>query len=215
MRRLVGCAVFASAVLALLSACSAAPPDLVRIDARLEHVHDLDRDLWYEQIVLFALVRDQDGFGDIEQLYLLHDDEQLYWRLDGESWIDQRLSGEDWIGTAGLVMASGLPLPRGSYRVVVLDAGGQQDERRIWIDAPTRGEIAGRAPRVSEGIVEIRHGGALLRIVSTTRDDEPPRDVPLPPGEHPVAALIPADSVGFLSVQLDDYSGIVSGPVRP
>ncbi len=198
----------------LVSGCSAAPPQLVRVEARLEHVHDLDRGVWYEQVVLFALVRDEDGFADIEQLFLLNDEHQLYWRLDGEEWTHERRSGEDWIGMAGLVMAEGEGFPRGLYRVVVLDAAGQQDEQRVLIDSPRRDELSPQLPVIGNAVVVVPAGGAVLRVVSTTRDDAPPTDRTLAAGEHRIDALIPADGVGFLFVRLDDYSGIVSGPLR-
>ena len=201
-------------VVVLVGGCSAAPPQLVRVEARLEHVHDLDRGVWYEQVVLFALVRDEDGFADIEQLFLLNDEHQLYWRLDGEGWTHERRAGEDWIGLAGLVMADDEDFPRGLYRVVVLDAAGQQDEQRVLIDSPRRVNIAGQLPVVGNAVAVVPAGGAVLRVVSTTRDDEPPTDRTLAAGEHRIDDLIPADSVGFLFVPLDDYSGIVSGPLR-
>lgn len=206
---------FVVAALALLvGACSAAPPQLVRVEVRLEHVHDLDRGVWYEQLVFFGLVRDEDGFADIEQLYLLNDEHQLYWRLDGEGWTHERRAGEDWIGMAGLVMAGGEAFPRGVYRAVVLDAAGQQDEQRVLIDAPLRGELSARLPVIRDGVARIPAGGAVLRVVSTTRDDLSPSDSTLAAGEHRIDGLIPPDSIGFLFLPLDDYSGIVSGPLR-
>ena len=207
-----------AAVGLLALGCSASPPQIVSVEARLEHVHDFSIDRRYEQLTVFALVRDEDGFADIDAFYLLHDDSELFWRLDQDSWTHERRSGEDWIGFAGISMADGSELPRGLYRLAILDASGESDERRVLVDAPSVAELGGRFPLVSgDGrIITIQSGHALFRVVSTVNDDATAADRSLPAGEYRVEQLLADsnDSVGFVYVVLDDYSGILSGPFR-
>jgi hypothetical protein len=217
-RRNRAAAVLCTAFCAAAIGCSAAPPQIVAVEARLEYVHDISRDLRYEQLTVFALVRDEDGFGDIDVLYLLHDESELYWRFDAQSWTHQRRSTEDWIGFSGISTADGSDLPRGLYRLVILDASGERDESRVRIDAAPVAFVSDRVPLVSSDrqTVTIPEGAAVFRLVSTSDDAAPVRDRILAAGEYRVADLLDGanDRVGFLYVVVDDYSGIVSGPFR-
>jgi hypothetical protein len=44
--------------------------------------------------------------------------------------------GKTWIGSRGIVMSGGESLPRGQFRAVLVDQGGEKSERTFTFDAP-------------------------------------------------------------------------------
>ncbi|TVQ37162.1 MAG: hypothetical protein EA384_12940 [Spirochaetaceae bacterium] len=218
------CAALAPVLLTawLLVSCTGAPPELVGVELSLEYVDNFDLDRRYEQLTLYALVRDQDGFADIRELYLIHDEAELYWHFDPDSWTHRRLAGENWIGFDGLTMGDWSALPRGRYRVVVIDASGEQDERAVAIDAPPFSAVEHQLPQLNrtENSINVVGAPALLYVVSDDAAHDDHLSSPgqtLAPGEHAVAELL-ADqrsvSEGYLYVPLGSYYGSLSGPIR-
>jgi hypothetical protein len=120
-------------LLAVLSACAPRPPEILRIESELRLVTDRVMDREYEQLSLFLEAEDPDGFEDLDEVLLLHDQSGLYWRIDRNSWAVTR--GEGWFGSAGLTMPLFTPFPRGVYRLRLYDAGGHSEEVSVSIDA--------------------------------------------------------------------------------
>ena len=211
----------AAALSGLLSACTGAPPQIVSIEVSLEYVDDLDLNRRYEQLTLFALVRDEDGFGDISEFYLIHDEAELYWRFDAQSWTHRRVAGENWVGFSGLSMADWGELPRGQYRTVVIDRAGEHDERTVSIDAPGLSSVHDQLPQLDLdlGSITVPEVGASLLVVS---DDEDSGETSVTPertlagGRYPLDALVHSDSDirSYLYVPLGSYYGSLTGPIR-
>lgn len=116
-------------------ACSVAPPAFMSLDYRLV-VQATDaaegRD---ERLSVFASVSDGDGAGDIEFLYVVHDEEELCWTLTEEDWVKSEEGSSVWLGSNGLD-SPGLVIPRGGYRLVLVDKAGQRAERNFSLSAP-------------------------------------------------------------------------------
>lgn len=213
------------ALLTLAAACTGSPPEILRAEVRLEYVDNFDLQMVYEQLSAFVLVRDEDGFGDIRRLYLIHDQAELYWQLEADAWTHRRISGEDWIGFAGATMADGSEMPRGRYRLVVMDAAGESDERAVAIDAPQLETVRARMPRFDSSTNRVTIPGSGARLVSFTDQDDDPgmRDRVLSPGEYTVSELLrdqrqqrAADSLPvYVYVELGSHYGSLSGPLRP
>lgn len=211
--------------LLLAAACTGSPPEILQSEVRLEYVDNFDLDVAYEQLSVFVLVRDEDGFGDIRTLYLIHDQAELYWQLDSDTWTHRRISGENWIGFAGVTMADWSAMPRGRYRLVVMDAAGESDEREVAIDAPPLESVRARTPRLDSRTrrVTIPAGGARLVFFAEENDEPVLRERALRPGEYTVAELLAESgrdraargSPVYLYVELDSYYGSLSGPLRP
>jgi hypothetical protein len=128
-------------VLAVLSAgaCSAAPPRLFSTSLRLVYKPGTDGSP-RESLSFFALASDDDGTVDLEELYLISDKAQLYWRLTAEDWIKVDQGSQVWIGSHAVAMPTGEILPRGTYRAVLIDKGGDRAERSLALTAPEQAE---------------------------------------------------------------------------
>ena len=134
-RRFIKAALLAAVCTAAVffSGCGGSPPELLQLFRQTNVVSDRELGLTYESMSLWINCSDDDGTEDFESLYLIHDEEELYWELTDETWTsDERASGY-WIGTNELVMNDRSDFPPGNYRVVLIDAAGDRDERRIFV----------------------------------------------------------------------------------
>ena len=95
------------------------------------------RDIDYEErYTFFILANDDDGVDNLSELYLYHDREGLRWLLTSDDWIRHDEDGMEWIGSRSIAMHDGGTLPRGQYRAVLVNRGGESTERRFTYDAP-------------------------------------------------------------------------------
>jgi hypothetical protein len=88
-----------------------------------------------ERFSFFVVPADGDGIEDLEELWLYHDWEGLSWRLTNDDWVSQSVNGQIWIGSRAIAMEDGSSLPRGQYRAVLVDKGGEKTERLLAFDA--------------------------------------------------------------------------------
>ncbi|MFA6505101.1 MAG: hypothetical protein WCT14_03325 [Treponemataceae bacterium] len=116
---------------ALLFSCSHAAPRLDSVSLRLVY-----RAAGVERLSFFALVADEDGFLDLDALHLLNNSSQLYWSLSAKDWLKVERTGETWIGSHTIAMADDAKFPRGAYRAVLVDKGGDRIERTVAFDPP-------------------------------------------------------------------------------
>ncbi len=123
-----------SASLLALSACTPRPPEILRVEGEVRLVTDRAAGQEYEQLSLFVQAEDLDGFDDLDEVVLLNDESGLFWRIDRSSWVVVR--GDTWMGSAGLTMPLLGAFPRGEYRLLIYDAGGNSEEEFLLIDAP-------------------------------------------------------------------------------
>lgn len=144
--------------LAFLS-CTGEPPEIVRVFWQLNIVDDREQDLSYQTLSLFVKPNDPDGFEDIEDVYLINDEQELFWRLDGESWIQSGSGQEIWIGSNSLKMPDGASFPAGEYRILLRDVGGDSAEQTIRLELLSLKEAKRYLPKVTVGSGEILVAG--------------------------------------------------------
>ena len=89
-----------------------------------------------EQLSLFVLAQDEDGKEDLDRLYIINDEQQLYWTLSSSDWLTVTKDNQLWVGSNSISMVDGHSLPRGLYRLILTDQGGDRAERTIGLDAP-------------------------------------------------------------------------------
>ena len=104
-------------------------------------VNDRDSGSVYEEMSLFLRANDEDGFEDLETIYLIHDESELYWSISSAEWEERAKGSETWIGTNGISTADLASLPRGTYRLQLLDLAGDRDEYEL--------ALQGNAPDIS------------------------------------------------------------------
>ncbi len=115
-----------------LSSCSGEAPVLQNIRA-VQIQRQAPEGKGYS-LSVFAAVQDSDGFEDIEALYIVKDEEELFWKLDPESWTKKDIEGSAWIGSNGISLAGSEAFPEGSYRLIIVDAAGEKAEREFNLD---------------------------------------------------------------------------------
>lgn len=89
-----------------------------------------------ERFSFFVMVEDDDGIENLDELYLYHDLEGLRWMLSSEDWVAVEEEEKVWIGSRSIAMPGGETLPRGQYRAVLVNKGGERTERAFGFDAP-------------------------------------------------------------------------------
>ncbi|MDR2303459.1 MAG: hypothetical protein LBE10_02590 [Treponema sp.] len=89
-----------------------------------------------ERYSFFVIPDAEDGIDDIEEMYFYHDKQELRWHIDREDWIVHEYEGTTWIGTRAIAMPGNEALPRGQFRAVIINRGGEKSERFFTFDAP-------------------------------------------------------------------------------
>jgi len=112
----------------LLAGCAGKPPEIGALFWQLNLVDDREQDLLYYALSVFVQAADADGNEDLEEIYIIHDGEELFWRLDRETWLTRDQADETWVGANSISLPTGTMLPGGEYRVLLIDAAGESDE---------------------------------------------------------------------------------------
>ncbi|MDR3170015.1 MAG: hypothetical protein LBU17_00135 [Treponema sp.] len=104
-----------------------------------------------ERFSFFIIAEDDDGIENLDELYLYHDREGLRWLLSAEDWVSFEEEGTTWIGSRSIAMIENERLPRGQYRAVLVNKGGERTERTFSFDAPENPRYAFPTFTISEG----------------------------------------------------------------
>lgn len=92
-----------------------------------------------ERFSFFIIPADDDGIENLSELYLYHDREQLRWNINRSEWLTYTSAhGVTWIGTRGIALQNNQSLPRGQYRAVLINRGGESSERSFTFDGGAR-----------------------------------------------------------------------------
>ena len=119
------------------SSCSNNPPEILQSYWQITLVElsgSTDDSLKYqEELSVFTLSRDEDGEDEIESIYIIEDEEEIFWELTADNWEEIELQGEKWLGASSLLMPWGEEFPRDDYRVLVIDKSGQRGDTVIGV----------------------------------------------------------------------------------
>jgi hypothetical protein len=89
-----------------------------------------------ERFFFFIIPDDEDGIENLDELYLYHDREQLRRLIKSEDWVSLEQDGKTWIGNRAIASGEDESLPRGQYRTLLVNKGGERSERNFSFDAP-------------------------------------------------------------------------------
>lgn len=128
-------AVLTGLLLLLFISCSGEPPEILQVYWEVNVLNDVEAGRQYEVLSAFMNVNDSDGFDDIVNIYIIHDKSEMYWTLDQNNWSLVRERDENWLGSNNISTADKTPMPRGDYRVLVVDAGGDRSQGKFYLDA--------------------------------------------------------------------------------
>ena len=138
-----------------------------------------------ERYSFFILPEDEEGFDNLDHLFLYHDREGLRWHFSHNDWITHEEDGKTWIGSRSIAMQGDAPLPRGLYRAVLVNIGGESTERRFTFDAPETPRHSFPTLSVEDGIFHIdstyplnhligydQHGNAIQTVTVTEHEGD-------------------------------------------
>ena len=143
--------------------CSRAEPKIIY--GFIELVYYPGSDQVEERYSFFILPEDNDGIENLSELYLYHDREGLRWLIGSEDWLEHEEDGRTWIGTRNLAMSGGGPMPRGQYRAVLVNKGGEKTERNFTYDSPIESPHPFPVFSVNNGIYSIVSGYPMNRLI--------------------------------------------------
>jgi hypothetical protein len=138
-----------TSIVSLYLSCSRSAPRIPYGDIQLVYYQGTGGT--EERFSFFVLAEDDDGIENLEELYLYHDLEGLRWQFSFEDWISFDDNGKTWIGSRAVAMSGNESLPRGQYRAVLINKGGERTERLIAFDAPSEPRYPFPLFNVSEG----------------------------------------------------------------
>jgi hypothetical protein len=118
-----------------------------------------------ERFSFFVIPDDDDGIENLADLYLYHDREQLRWHIPADDWVSYEQDGQSWIGTRSIAMSDDGALPRGQFRAVLVNKGGEQSERLFSFDAPPEPRFPFPFAAVSEGRYRIDSNYPVNRFI--------------------------------------------------
>ncbi len=105
---------------------------MLRVDAALNFYDDRKSSYQYEYLSIWLTFREAGLADDIAVIYIVHDDTELHWVIDRDSW--SRISDDSSeILLPRLRMNDFSALGRGHYRVVAQSFNGDESSRDFFI----------------------------------------------------------------------------------
>lgn len=180
----------------VIASCTGAAPEVVQTRHRVRYVDDRQLEARYEQLELFVLASDVDGFDDLSTLYLVHEEQELWWELDESNWSVVSIGDEQWIGATGFTAPRLGSVPRGRYRVIVEDVAGDRGEADITVTAPAQDLERFSGPTLSVTDNGVRLDSAFRSNRVELRDGRGSlvRSLTVEPGQISTAQLAGGDS---------------------
>jgi len=126
------CCLFIVLMCSFLLSCSMAAPEIVF--GFIQSVQYQNENNIEEYYSFFILPQDEDGIENLDELYLYNDSEQLRWLLKNDEWVIFTDKEKTWIGSRRIAVQEGMTLPRGVYRAVLINKGGEKGEREFTFD---------------------------------------------------------------------------------
>ena len=114
--------------------CSRAEPRIVY--GFMEKTYFWDPGGTIKRYSFFILCEDDDGIDNLSELHLFHDMAGLRWLFTPQDWEVFTEGGRTWIGSRHIAMYEGEHLPRGIFRAVLINLGGESTERNFAFDVP-------------------------------------------------------------------------------
>ena len=99
-------------------------------------VYYQEKDEIRERFSFFIIPEDEDGLDNLEELLLYNDREQLRWKLTKDDWMSFVQGERTWIGSWSLAIDGDEGFPRGLYRAVLINKGGEKSQKNFSFDAP-------------------------------------------------------------------------------
>jgi hypothetical protein len=171
----------------------------------------------YERFSFFIIPEDDDGIENLDELYLYNDREQLRWEIKSGEWETYTANNTTWIGTRGIALQDNQKLPRGRYRAVLVNSGGEIAERSFTFDGEARFQFP--SLEITEGRYTVASTWPKNRLVCYDIGGNYITTVELPSLSGTVSSLGIASNVASAALWAEDPESFISAftnaaPVR-
>ena len=127
--------IFLLCLILILGSCSESAPKISQTFWQINLMHDQNTGKNSQALTIFVMASDDDGVDDMDKMYVINDEHQLYWEISGK---DLRLEkygeNEIWMGSNFITMPSpDEALPSGTYRIMLLDSSGERAKTSVII----------------------------------------------------------------------------------
>jgi hypothetical protein len=122
-------------ILFVLSACTRAAPTIDFWNVKIVYQQNESGSV-FSTLSFFVIANDPDGPEDLGELRLYNDTNDLMWLLTSKEWTLVEDRGKTWVGSKMFRMPEGESFPRGQYRAVISDKGGESSGKAFGFDAP-------------------------------------------------------------------------------
>ena len=119
-----------------------------------------------EHFSFFIIAEDEDGIENLDELFLFHDRDQLRWHFRSDEWVTFNQGEQTWIGSRSITSPDGV-LPRGVFRAVLVNQGGERGERSFTYDGDVRFPFP--ELEISDGFFTVRSEWPINRLVGYDR----------------------------------------------
>ena len=195
-------------LLLLFSSCSRSEPRINH--GFMELVYYASRDGIEERFSFFILAEDDDGIENLSELYLFHDREGLRWQINADDWVSHVENGNTWIGSRSIAMTANAVLPRGLYRAVLVNKGGERTERNFTFDSPVRSPYPFPSLSISDNIYRIESQYPLNYFVIYDQQGRAIDTIPLQSNEGRIQDLRLSGNARNLSLWSSDPNYLIS-----
>ena len=157
-----------------------------------------------ERFSFFVIAEDDDGMDNLGELRLYNDRQGLEWIISSEDWVHYEEEGKHWIGSRSVAMFEDKVLPRGQYRAVLFNKGGEKTERAFTFDAPEEPRFSFPSLRIENGYYRIVSMYPVNSFIVYDQQGNVIRTVIVPYAEGSVSNLGLPNNARFLSLWAQD-----------
>ena len=119
----------------LLGSCSESAPEISQTFWQINLMHDPNTGKDSQVMTIFVMASDDDGIDDMDKMYVINDEHQLYWEISGKDLrMEKYGENEVWLGSNFITMPTHEEkFPSGTYRIIVLDSSGERAKTSVVI----------------------------------------------------------------------------------
>lgn len=128
----------------LFFSCSGEAPQMHETWHQLNLISDPETGKTHQSLSFFIHGEDEDGENDLDQIYLINDEKQYFWNIPSTLWTSYKDRGVPWIGFNNIIAPDRGIFPEGDYRVLLIDIGGDRDEKSFYLrnNIPREDEVS-------------------------------------------------------------------------
>ena len=120
----------------LLGSCSESAPKISQTFWQVNLMHDQNTGKNSQALTIFVMASDDDGVDDMDKMFVINDEHQLYWEISGNNLrLEKYGENEVWMGSNFITMPTPEEnLPSGTYRILLLDSSGERAKTSVVIN---------------------------------------------------------------------------------